>query len=62
MSSAGPLRTLVLVSKAGHCLNDLLYRQRADQLSVDVPLVLGNHPDLGGLAEFYGVPVRIARR
>lgn len=51
-----PLRTLVLVSKAGHCLNDLLYRQRADQLSVEVPLVLGNHPDLGGLAEFYGVP------
>ena len=51
-----PLRTLVLVSHAGHCLNDLLYRQRADQLSIDVPLVLSNHPDLGGLAEFYGVP------
>jgi formyltetrahydrofolate deformylase len=51
-----PLRTLVLVSKAGHCLNDLLYRQRADQLSIDVPLVLSNHPDLSDLAEFYGVP------
>jgi formyltetrahydrofolate deformylase len=50
-----PLRTLVLVSKAGHCLNDLLYRQRADQLSVDIPLVLSNHNDLHGLAEFYGV-------
>ena len=51
-----PLRTLVLVSKAGHCLNDLLYRQRADQLTVDLPLVLSNHPDLAGLAEFYDVP------
>ena len=51
-----PLRTLVLVSKAGHCLNDMLYRQRAGQLSVDMPIVLSNHPDLGGLAEFYGVP------
>jgi formyltetrahydrofolate deformylase len=51
-----PLRTLVLVSKAGHCLNDLLYRDRADQLSIDVPLVLSNHPDLASLAEFYGVP------
>jgi len=50
------LRTLVLVSKAGHCLNDLLYRERAGQLSIEVPLVLGNHPDLSGLAEFYGVP------
>ena len=51
-----PLRTLVLVSKAGHCLNDLLYRQRADQLTVDIPLVLSNHPDLGELAGFYDVP------
>ena len=50
-----PLRTLVLVSKAGHCLNDLLYRQRAEQLSIDVPLVLSNHSDLESLAEFYGV-------
>jgi len=51
-----PLRTLVLVSKAGHCLGDLLYRRRAGQLSIDVPIVLGNHPDLAGLAELYDVP------
>jgi formyltetrahydrofolate deformylase len=50
------LRTLVLVSKAGHCLNDLLYRERADQLSIEVPLVLSNHSTLADLAEFYGVP------
>lgn len=49
------LRTLVLASKAGHCLNDLLYRQRAGRLSVDIPRVLANHPDLGPLAEFYGI-------
>ncbi len=51
-----PLRTLVLASTAGHCLNDLLFRQRAGQLGVDIPLVLSNHPDLGELAAFYGVP------
>jgi formyltetrahydrofolate deformylase len=51
-----PLRTLVLVSTAGHCLNDLMYRQRAGQLSIDVPLVLSNHAELGKLADFYGVP------
>jgi formyltetrahydrofolate deformylase len=51
-----PLRTLVLVSTAGHCLNDLLYRQRAGQLSIEVPLVLSNHATLGKLADFYGVP------
>lgn len=51
-----PLRTLVLVSKAGHCLNDLLFRQRSGTLPIEVPLVLSNHPDLGELAAFYGVP------
>lgn len=51
-----PLRTLVLVSKAAHCLTDLLSRQRAGQLGVEIPLVLSNHSDLAGLADFYGVP------
>lgn len=51
-----PLRTLVLVSKAAHCLNDLLFRQRAGQLPVDIPVVLSNHDTLSDLAGFYGVP------
>ncbi|WP_425310172.1 formyltetrahydrofolate deformylase [Ammonicoccus fulvus] len=51
-----PIRTLVLASKAGHCLNDLLFRQRSGWLPVEIPLVLSNHPDLAPLAEFYGVP------
>ena len=51
-----PLRTLVLVSKSAHCLNDLLFRHRAGQLPVEIPLVLANHPELGELASFYGVP------
>ncbi len=51
-----PLRTLVLVSQAAHCLNDLLFRQRAEQLPVSIPLVMSNHPTLHGLADFYGVP------
>jgi formyltetrahydrofolate deformylase len=51
-----PLRTLVLASTTAHALNDLLFRQRAGQLPIEVPLVLANHPDLQGLAEFSGVP------
>ena len=50
------LRTLVLVSTAGHCLNDLLFRQHSGQLPVEIPLVLGNHATLADLAGFYGVP------
>jgi formyltetrahydrofolate deformylase len=51
-----PKRTLVLVSTAGHCLNDLLFRRRSGQLPVEIPLVLSNHPVLRELASFYEVP------
>ena len=50
------LRTLLLVSRAGHCLSDILYRTRADQLALNIPLVMSNHDDLAGLAAFYDVP------
>lgn len=49
-------RTLVLASRAGHCLNDLLFRQRSGYLPITIPLILANHPDLADLAGFYGVP------
>src|SRR5262249_27520439 len=49
-------RVLIMVSKAGHCLNDLLYRRSAESLRIDVPLVVGNHPDLAALAAAHGVP------
>jgi formyltetrahydrofolate deformylase len=50
------LKTLVLVSKSAHCLNDILFRQRSGQLPVSIPAVFGNHSDLTGLAEFYSIP------
>ncbi|GHG45348.1 formyltetrahydrofolate deformylase [Flavimobilis marinus] len=49
-----PVRTLVLVSTAAHCLHDLLFRQRSEDLPIDVVGVAGNHRDLEPLAEFYG--------
>ena len=51
-----PMRTLVLCSKQGHCLNDLLFRHRSGGLPVDVVGVVSNHTDLAPLAEFYGIP------
>ncbi|PDQ34347.1 MAG: formyltetrahydrofolate deformylase [Candidatus Lumbricidophila eiseniae] len=53
-----PLRTLVLASVAGHCVNDLLFRQHAGQLPIHIPLVLSNHETLRELVEFYRVPFR----
>jgi formyltetrahydrofolate deformylase len=57
-----PLRTLVLVSKEGHCLNDLLYRQSIGALNITIPAVVSNHRDLERLArsydaDFHHVPV-----
>ncbi|MGJ9411426.1 formyltetrahydrofolate deformylase [Aeromicrobium sp. CF4.19] len=51
-----PLRTLVMVSREGHCLNDLLYRQSTGSLNIEVPAVVGNHRDLERLAANYDVP------
>ena len=53
-----PLRTLVLASSAGHCLTDLLVRQRDGHLTIDIPQVLSNHDALEPVAQFYGVPFR----
>ncbi len=50
-----PRRTLILASKAAHCLNDLLFRQRSGLLPIEVTGVMANHPDLRSLATFYGV-------
>lgn len=49
-------RALLLVSKAGGPLNDLLFHQRSGDLSIEIPLILSNHETLRPLADFYGVP------
>jgi formyltetrahydrofolate deformylase len=48
-------RVLIMVSKGGHCLNDLLYRQRSGLLDVDIVAVVSNHPDLRPLTQSYGI-------
>ena len=47
---------LVLVSREGHCLNDLLYRWRTGYLPCSIAAVASNHQDLAPLAAPYGVP------
>ncbi|CAK7017409.1 Formyltetrahydrofolate deformylase [Saezia sanguinis] len=51
-------RVLIMVSKFGHCLNDLLFRRQAGQLDIEVPVVVSNHPDFAELCASYGVPFR----
>lgn len=51
-----PVRTLVMGSTAAHCLNDLAFRQRSENLPVDLVAVVSNHTALEPLASFYGIP------
>lgn len=49
-------RLLLMVSKADHCLNDLLYRYRTGELAIDIPAIVSNHPDLAPLADWHDIP------
>ncbi|MEY9872276.1 formyltetrahydrofolate deformylase [Streptacidiphilus sp. MAP12-33] len=50
------MRVLLLVSKFGHCLNDLLFRARSGALPVEIAGVVSNHRDFEELVGSYGVP------
>jgi formyltetrahydrofolate deformylase len=49
-------RLLVMVSKFGHCLNDLLFRWRGGSLGGDIVLIVSNHETHRAMAEAAGVP------
>lgn len=51
-------RLCILVSKHDHCLVDLLYRWRAGELGVDIPVVVSNHSDLGPFVQSFGIEFR----
>jgi formyltetrahydrofolate deformylase len=48
-------RLLLMVSRHGHCLNDLLFRWKSGQLDVDIPAIVSNHEDFAPLAATYGI-------
>jgi formyltetrahydrofolate deformylase len=50
------MRTVILVSKEGHCLNDLLFRWKSGLLPLDIAAIISNHRDFYQLAAGYNVP------
>ena len=54
--AAAKQRILIMVSKFGHCLNDLLFRYSVGGLAIEIPAIVSNHRDFEGLAATYGVP------
>ena len=51
-----PVKTLILVSRFGHCLNDLVFRAATGALPIEIAAVVSNHTDFQGLAEHAGLP------
>ncbi len=49
-------RVMILVSRIGHCLNDLLFRHKSGLLPVDIRAIVSNHPDFYQLAASYNIP------
>ncbi len=53
---AEPMRTVIFVSREGHCLNDLLFRWKSGLLPLDIRAIVSNHRDFYQLAAGYNVP------
>ena len=51
-----PMRTVIMVSKDGHCLNDLLFRWKSGLLRLDIAAIVSNHREFYQLAASYNVP------
>jgi formyltetrahydrofolate deformylase len=51
-----PKRAAIMVSRYDHCLLDLLWRARRDELDLDIALVISNHPELAEDVRAFGVP------
>lgn len=49
-------RVVILVSKFGHCLNDLLHRYASGTLNADIAAVISNHGDMRHLVEWHRIP------
>ncbi len=49
-------RVVILVSKFGHCLNDLLHRYHTGSLPIEIPAVISNHQEMRSIVEWHGIP------
>ncbi|PIF09021.1 formyltetrahydrofolate deformylase [Janthinobacterium sp. 13] len=49
-------RVMLMVSKIGHCLNDLLFRYKSGLLNVEIPAIVSNHMEFYQLAASYNIP------
>ena len=56
VEAASKTRVLLLVSKLGHCLNDILFRVQTQHLPIEIPAIVSNHRDFYQLAASHNIP------
>ncbi len=54
--AASKPKVLIMVSKLGHCLNDLLFRTHSGYLPIEIAGIVSNHQDFQNLAAGYKIP------
>lgn len=55
-TASQPMKTVIMVSREGHCLNDLLFRWKSGLLNLDIRAIISNHRDFYQLAASYNIP------
>ena len=55
-STQDAMRCVIMVSRDGHCLNDILFRFKSGLLPIDVRAIISNHRDFYQLAASYNIP------
>ena len=50
------IKTIIAVSKLGHCLNDLLFRAKYRNMPIEIVGVVSNHEDFKEIVEFNNIP------
>ncbi|MFC4559316.1 formyltetrahydrofolate deformylase [Virgibacillus kekensis] len=56
LSSEKKKKVAIFVSKGDHCLMELIWRWKSNELNVDIPMVISNHADLKEVVEGFGIP------
>ena len=46
---------LLMVSKFGHCLNNILYQWKSGNIEANIPIIVSNHEDMREVVEHYGI-------
>lgn len=54
--SEDKLKVAIFVSQEEHCLADLLYRYKNNELHLEIKLIISNHPDAKLISNFYNIP------